>query len=233
MPCTTPPPWALDRGLKLLRFERRTMDLSLYIVTDRSLSLGRTDEEVVRRAVSVGATVIQYRDKGADGGAMVRTGRELVRICRSGGIPLIVNDRLDVALACGAAGVHLGQDDMDPEDARKIAGPGFIIGVSITTRDEALRARDAGADYLAANGVFPTATKTDLGSPLGIEGVRALAEATDLPLVAIGGIDSFNAASIIRAGAAGVAVVSDVIHHDDIEGRCGILLSAVSKGRAS
>ncbi|NOY86937.1 MAG: thiamine phosphate synthase [Deltaproteobacteria bacterium] len=215
-----------------MKSKTRALDLTLYVVTDRGLSLGRTDQEVVRRAVAGGATVIQYRDKGAPGGEMVRKGRELARICRSGGVPLIINDRLDVALACGADGVHLGQDDLNPRDARKIAGEDFIIGVSVTTRDEALRARDEGADYLAANGVFPTATKTDLGtSPLGLEGLRTLAAATDLPLVAIGGIDASNAGDIIRAGASGVAVVSYVVHHEDIERRCGVLLSAAAEGR--
>ncbi|UCF32147.1 MAG: thiamine phosphate synthase [bacterium] len=209
------------------------MDLSLYLVTDRDLSLGRTNEEVVRRALSAGVTTVQYRDKNAPARPMVSEGLVLAAMCREAGVTFIVNDRLDVALICGADGVHLGQDDLGASDARRMAGPDFIIGVSVTTPEEARTARDEGADYLAANGVFPTATKTDLGSPLGLEGVAALAGSTGLPMVAIGGIDASNAGAVVRAGAKGVAVVSFIVSHDDIEGRCAALLESMRSGRSS
>ncbi len=162
---------------------------------------------------------------------MTRDAAELLAVCRSGGVPLIINDRLDVALACGADGVHIGQDDLDPAAARSLAGPDFIIGVSVRTPEECRDARESGADYLAANGIFSTTTKTDFGEPLGLEGLKTLAEAAELPLVAIGGIRDENAADVIRSGADGVAVISCVVSDPDIAGRCRALLAAIEEGR--
>lgn len=209
------------------------LDLSLYLATDRDLSLGRSNEEVVGRALRAGVTIVQYRDKDQSTRNMIDEGRTLAAMCRQARVPLIVNDRVDVALACGADGVHLGQDDMEPADARRLTGTGFIIGVSATTPEEARQAGERGADYIAANGVFPTATKTDLGEPLGLEGIKALSRATDLPVVAIGGINEDNAADAIRAGARGVAVISYIVSDEDIEERCQALLEAVNAGRSS
>jgi thiamine-phosphate pyrophosphorylase len=163
---------------------------------------------------------------------MVEKTRTLAAICRRAGVPLIVNDRLDIALAGGADGVHLGQDDMDCADARRIAKRPFVIGVSVTGIEEIRSAEEAGADYIAANGVFPTGTKTDLGEPLGLDGMAQLAAATDLPLVAIGGIDDTNAGQIIEAGGAGVAIVSYIVAADNIEERCKALLKAILSARA-
>jgi thiamine-phosphate pyrophosphorylase len=208
----------------------KPLDLTLYLVTDPDLSLGRSEEEVVRRAVAAGVTMVQYRDKDTTSRRMIEKARFLSAVCRSAGVPLVVNDRLDVAMAAGADGVHLGQDDMDLEDARKIAGADFIIGVSVTTVDEVKKAVICGADYLGANGVFPTGTKTDLGEPLGLEGVARLAAAGTLPLVAIGGINVQNAGQVITAGASGVAVVSFIVSHEDIEGQCAALLDSIREG---
>jgi thiamine-phosphate pyrophosphorylase len=206
-------------------------DPTLYLVTDPDLSLGRPEEEIVRRAVSAGVTMVQYRDKDTSAKLMIEKTRLLVEICKPAGVALIVNDRLDVAMAGGADGVHLGQDDMDPGDCRSIAGMEFIIGVSVTTIEEVKSAENAGADYLGANGVFPTGTKTDLGEPLGIEGVSRLASATALPIVAIGGIKDTNAGEVIAAGADGVAVVSYIVGAEDIEGRCRKLLTVLKDKR--
>ncbi len=208
---------------------KKPFNPALYLVTDPELSLGRPEDEIVRRAVSAGVTMVQYRDKDASTRRMVEKTRRLMGICGKKGVPLIVNDRLDVALAGGADGVHLGQDDMELVDARRVAGDDLIIGVSVTTTQEAVRAFQNGADYLAANGVFPTATKTDLGEPLGLKGVAQLAAATDLPLVAIGGISADNSREIIEAGGAGVAVVSYIVSAENIEARCRTLLSAMGK----
>jgi len=207
---------------------KQNFNLLLYLVTDPELSLGRPEEEVVRRAVSAGATMVQYRDKHAPTRHMVEKTRILAGICHEKGIPLIVNDRLDVALAGGADGVHLGQDDMELVDARRILGPDFIIGVSVTSAEEVRRAEAEGADYLAANGVFPTPTKPELEGSLGIEGVRILAGASALPLVGIGGISADNAGDIVEAGAQGVAVVSFIMCAEDVEGRCLTLLEAMN-----
>ncbi len=211
------------KGRKIL------FDPTLYLVTDPDLSLGRPEEEIVRRAVSAGVTMVQYRDKDTSTKRMIEKTRLLADICKPAGVALIVNDRLDVALAGGADGVHLGQDDMELADARRIAGDAFIIGISVTTVEEAMQAEASGADYLGANGVFPTGTKTDLGEPLGLEGVSMLASAASLPIVAIGGIKDSNAGEVMSAGADGVAVVSYIVGAEDIEGRCETLLKVLKR----
>ncbi|MDF1527012.1 MAG: thiamine phosphate synthase [bacterium] len=202
----------------------KKFDPTFYLVTDPDLSLGRPEEEIVRRAVAAGVTMVQYRDKNTTTKRMIEKTRLLAELCRPAGAALIVNDRLDVAMAGGANGVHLGQDDMLLPDARRIAGENFIIGISVTTTQEAKEAEEAGADYLGANGVFPTGTKTDLGVPLGLEGVSRLAAASPLPIVAIGGINDRNAGEVISAGADGVAVVSYIVSAENIEERCKTML---------
>jgi thiamine-phosphate pyrophosphorylase len=196
-------------------------------VTDPDLSLGRPEEEIVRRAVAAGVTMVQYRDKDTSTKRMIEKTRLMAEICRPAGVALIVNDRLDVAMAGGASGVHLGQDDMTLPDARRIVGEAYIIGISVTTIEEAKEAEEAGADYLGANGVFPTGTKTDLGEPLGLEGVSRLAAASSLPIVAIGGINNQNAGEVISAGADGVAVVSYIVSAENIEERCKTILKVL------
>ncbi len=203
----------------------------LYLVTDPDLSLGRPEEEIVRRAVAAGVTMVQYRDKNTTTKQMIEKTRLMAEICRPAGVSLIVNDRLDVALAGGADGVHLGQDDMTLPDARRIVGEAFIIGISVTTIEEAKEAKKDGADYLGANGVFPTDTKTDLCEPLGLEGVSRLAATGTLPIVAIGGINNKNAGDVISAGAAGVAIVSYIVGSEDIEGQCEKLLEVLRNRR--
>jgi len=205
----------------------KQFDPLLYLVTDPDLSLGRPEDEVVRRAVAAGVTMVQYRDKDTSTKRMIEKTRLLADICRSAGVALIVNDRVDVAMAGGADGVHLGQDDMDPGDCRAIVGEPFIIGVSVTTVEEVKNAEKAGADYLGANGVFPTGTKTDLGKPLGLDGVSRLAVASSLPMVGIGGINVENAADVLEAGADGVAVVSYIVSAENIEEKCKNLLNVL------
>jgi thiamine-phosphate pyrophosphorylase len=205
----------------------KQFDPLLYLVTDPDLSLGRPEDEVVRRAVAAGVTMVQYRDKDTSTKRMIEKTRLLADICRSAGVALIVNDRVDVAMAGGADGVHLGQDDMDPGDCRAIVGEPFIIGVSVTTVEEVKNAEKAGADYLGANGVFPTGTKTDLGKPLGLDGVSRLAVASSLPMVGIGGINAENAADVLEAGADGVAVVSYIVSAENIEEKCKNLLNVL------
>jgi thiamine-phosphate pyrophosphorylase len=206
---------------------KRTFNPILYLVTDPDLSLGRPEEEVVRRAVDAGVTMVQYRDKDTPTGRMIEKTRAIAEICRPAGVAFVVNDRLDVAMAGGADGVHLGQDDMDLADARRMAGDDLIIGISVTTAEEARAAGKAGADYLGANGVFPTGTKADLGAPLGLEGISKLASVTSLPIVAIGGINNLNAGEVISAGAHGVAVVSYIVGAQNIEERCENLLTGI------
>ncbi len=209
----------------------RTPDPTLYVVTDRALSRGRSHGEVVRRAIAGGATLIQYREKNLSEDEMAEEASRLLRTCRAGGVPLIVNDSLEVARKSGADGLHLGQGDSDPGRARAVMGAGFLIGVSVHDAGEARKAEADGADYLAANGVFPTGSKSDLGAPLGLSGLAAIVGATSLPVVAIGGINAGNAADVIRAGAAGLAVISAVVSAAGIESACRSLREAIVSGR--
>lgn len=187
------------------------IDFSLYLVTDRTLSRGRTNCEVVRAAVAGGVTVVQLREKHCTTREFVDEAHLLVEMLRCTGVPLIINDRLDVALAAGADGLHLGQNDMRIADARRIAGRGMVIGVSAESIDDALRAEEEGADYIGISPVFATNTKKDTAEPLGLAGIRLIRERVRLPLVGIGGISIDNAAQVMAAGADGVAVVSAIV----------------------
>jgi thiamine-phosphate pyrophosphorylase len=194
-----------------------TVDWSLYVVTDRPLARERPLEQVVEAALRGGATVIQLREKEASTREFIALGRRLQQLCHARQVPLIINDRLDVALAIEADGVHVGQEDMPVALARRLLGPDKIVGATVSTPQEAHQAEADGADYLGCNAVFYTPTKTDTGTPLGIEGFRHLVQAVSLPVVAIGGIKATNAAELIQAGAAGVAVVSAVMVADNPE----------------
>jgi thiamine-phosphate pyrophosphorylase len=186
-------------------------DYSLYLVTDRTLSLGRTTCDVVREAIAGGVTVVQLREKDCTTRQFIAEARLLKELLLGTGIPLVINDRLDVALAVGAEGLHLGQQDMTIADARRIAGPDLIIGISAESLDDALRAGAEGADYIGISPVFATTTKKDAAAPLGLAGIRLIRSAVNLPLVGIGGITLNNAAEVIMAGADGVAVVSAIV----------------------
>lgn len=191
------------------------IDYSLYLVTDRSLSKGRSTREIVAAAVAGGVTCVQLREKHCGTREFIDEALALRSLLREHDIPLIVNDRLDVALAVEADGVHLGQSDMPIEMARKIAGSSMVIGISAESTDDALRAEQQGADYIGISPVFATPTKTDTTAPLGLGGVNKIRGLVDIPLVGIGGINRDNAASVIRAGADGIAVVSAIVAADD------------------
>lgn len=186
-------------------------DYSLYLVTDRSLSLGRSTAEVVAEAIRGGVTCVQLREKSCSTREFVAEAKALEQLLRPLGIPLIINDRLDIAMAVGAEGVHLGQKDMMLQDARRILGKDRIIGISVESVEDALEAAADGADYLGVSPVFGTPTKTDTAAPLGLKGLAAIRAAVDIPLVAIGGINSTNCALVIDAGADGLAVVSALV----------------------
>ena len=186
-------------------------DFSLYLVTDRGLSRGRSTENIVREAIAGGATCVQLREKDCGTRQFITEARMLMALLQPAGIPLIINDRLDVALAAGANGVHLGQKDMAIADARRLAGPGLVIGISAESLADAVQAEAEGADYIGISPVFATTTKKDAASPLGLEGIRRIRAAVKLPLVAIGGITLENAEEVISAGADGVAVVSAIV----------------------
>lgn len=190
-------------------------DLSLYLVTDRSLSLGRSTVDIVRAAVDGGATCVQLREKECSTRQFVAEARAVREVLAGTGVPLIINDRLDVALAVGADGVHLGQTDMHIADARRIVGSSMLIGISAECVEDAVRAEAEGADYVGISPVFSTPTKTDTAPALGLEGVALIRAAVSLPLVGIGGVKPENAAEILRAGCDGVAVVSAIVSAPD------------------
>ncbi len=204
----------------------------LYLVTDPRLCRGRTVLEQVRLALEGGVRLVQLRDKGLDTDEFVSlavAARRQTAACRGW---LLVNDRLDVAVAAGADGVHLGQDDASPVEARRLLGSRALIGVSVSSPDEARRAESDGADYLAVNGVFTTATKAFAGVLPGLAGVSAIRAATRLPLLGIGGIHAGNCGEVISAGADGVAVVTAITMADDIPVACRELLAAVETALA-
>ncbi|MCD6452201.1 MAG: thiamine phosphate synthase [Acidobacteria bacterium] len=210
---------------------RKRFDLSLYVITDRRLSLGRSSEEIVERAIAGGATVIQLREKELSDRQLYEEGLRIKEIIGTRDVLFVVNDRVDLALALDADGVHLGQDDLPLAVARRLLGENRIIGVSVQTPEEAQEAEREGADYLAASGVFPTTTKPDVGAVLGIPGLKRIREATSLPLVAIGGINLANVKEVIGAGADGIAVVSAVTTASDVTARCRELLSLVKRAK--
>lgn len=182
----------------------------LYLVTDRGLCAGRPLEEVVAQAVQGGVACVQLREKDLSTRAFVELAAALKALLAPHRVPLIINDRLDVALACGADGLHVGQEDMPCAEVRRWMGPRAIIGLSVETWADVERARELDVDYLGVSPVFPTPTKTDTKAPWGLDGLARIRAGTDRPLVAIGGLNAGNAAAVVRAGADAIAVVSAV-----------------------
>jgi thiamine-phosphate pyrophosphorylase len=189
----------------------------LYVITDERLGRGRSHLRIAEAAILGGADVLQLRDKEASSGRLYRAALELRKITREAKVPFIVNDRLDVALAADADGVHVGQEDLPASVARRILGPGKILGVSAETVEEAIRAEEDGADYLGVGPVFEArGTKADAGEPVGLELVAQIRRRCRLPIVAIGGINAENARKVREAGADAVAVISAIVAADDI-----------------
>lgn len=184
--------------------------LKLYLVTDRELSLGRSLEEVVAEAVRGGVTVVQLREKDASTGEFIELARRLMQLLKPLDIPLIINDRVDVALAVDADGVHIGQSDMSYEDARRLLGPDKIIGLSVENFDDIEAANALDVDYIGISPVYGTPTKTDTAEPFGLEGLRKAVQMSVHPTVAIGGMNASTIGEVIAAGADGVAVVSAI-----------------------
>jgi thiamine-phosphate pyrophosphorylase len=207
------------------------VDWSVYVITDRRAAGDRSVLEVVRAAIDGGATVVQLREKEGTTRQMIELARALHAVTKPAGVPLIVNDRLDVALAIEAEGVHVGVDDMPVPLARRLLGPRRLVGYSPNTVEAALRGQKEGADYLGIGDVFGTPTKPDAGEPIGLEGLAAVARAVSIPVVAIGGITLENAAAAARAGAAGVAAISAVMGASDPAAAARRLRDRVSVGR--
>lgn len=190
-------------------------DYSIYLVTDDGCLQGRALIDCVREALEGGVTLVQYRAKTASSAEMYAEALQLKALCDSFKVPLIINDRLDIAMAVGAAGVHLGQDDLPCAAARKILGEDYIIGVSAHNPAEAKAALQSGADYLGCGAVFGTATKADV-QKLGTDGLAAICKAKGLPVVGIGGVTADNYREVRAAGADGAAIVSGILAQPDI-----------------
>lgn len=190
-------------------------DYSIYLVTDDGCLQGRALLDCVSEALEGGVTLVQYRAKTASSAEMYAEALQLKALCDSFNVPLIINDRLDIAMAVGVAGVHLGQDDLPCAAARRILGEDYIIGVSAHNPAEAKAALQSGADYLGCGAVFGTATKADV-KKLGTDGLAAICKAKGLPVVGIGGVTADNYREVRAAGADGAAIVSGILAQPDI-----------------
>ena len=194
---------------------RRLVDWSLYLVTDRALSLGRPIEEVVMAAVEGGVSAVQLREKECSTREFVALARSLKQLLAGRGVPLLINDRVDVALAAGADGVHIGQSDMTYREARALLGTYALIGLSVETPSQAAEAESYDCDYLGVGPIFPTSTKPDAAPVWGLDRLKDLRAISRHRLVAIGGIGASNAALVATAGADGIAVVSAICSASD------------------
>jgi len=193
------------------------VDYTLYLVTDSEIMTSSTIEECVEQAILGGCTVIQLREKTASSNEFFQTALRVRKITARLSVPLIINDRADIALAVNADGLHIGQDDLPYEAARQILGHEKIIGVSAHNLSEALAAEKAGANYIGVGAIFATGTKTD-ANPTDLTELRRIREAVKIPMVAIGGINKNNVHHLSGTGIDGIAVVSAIVAEKDIVG---------------
>ena len=192
-------------------------DLLLYAVTDRHwLGEGEPLIHQVEQAVRGGATFVQLREKELDEASFEAEGREILELCRAKGIPFVINDNVELAVRIGADGVHVGQSDMEAGHVRELIGPDRILGVSAETVEAAIRAEQAGADYLGVGAVFPTGSKDD-AADVSLETLKAITEAVSIPVIAIGGITYENVSELENTGIVGIAVISAIFGQKDIE----------------
>jgi len=199
------------------KVSRRGKHISgLYVVIDREALGARDEVDACRQAIRGGAKVIQLRDKMQGKPALLNSARKLQEVCAPSSIPFIMNDAMDIALASGADGLHVGQDDMPVAIARRLLPIDKLIGCSTTNAQEARKAEADGADYIAVGSIYPTKSKSDI-TVVGLERLKEIREAVSLPIVAIGGINAENARAVIDAGADAVAVISAILSSNDIE----------------
>ena len=191
----------------------------LYAVTDRAWTGKQTLYDQVEAALKGGVTCVQLREKELDEAAFLQEARDICALCRRYGVPFLVNDNVEIAIACGADGIHVGQEDLAAGEVRRRVGENMILGVSVHTVEEACQAVRDGADYLGLGAVFPTSTKTDV-EQMPNETLRAICDAVDVPIVAIGGINRGNILKLAGSGVDGVALVSAIFSAEDIEEAC-------------
>jgi thiamine-phosphate pyrophosphorylase len=193
------------------------LDLRVYVITTSLPRLGRDHASIAEAAVRGGASIVQFRDKTMDNAEFARTAERILQIARPAGVPLIINDRVEIAIAIGAEGVHVGRHDAQVRDLRRALPSNMVVGGSATSLDEALEASDAGADYLGVGPVFPTGSKADATPPIGLDELTKICRAVRQPVVAIGGITCENLKQVIEAGVAGAAVIAAVAEAPDME----------------
>lgn len=206
-------------------------DLSLYLVTDRSLSLNRPIEEVVESAVKGGVTMVQLREKEISSKEFYQLAVKLKECLQPYRVPLIINDRLDIALAADTDGLHIGQSDLPYPIARKLLGKDKIIGLSVENMEDAKEANNWDVDYIGISPVFNTQTKTDTAQALGLEGIRNIMSISKHPSVGIGGINASNTKDIINAGANGIAIVSAIMSAANPQKAAEELITIIKPGR--
>jgi len=206
-------------------------DYTLYVIVGTGSNREKPLLDIAREAIEGGASVIQLREKEMKARELVETGLKLRALTAEKGVKFIVNDRVDVARAVDADGVHLGQEDLPLAMAREILGPDKVIGISASSIQEALAAEREGADYIGLGAVFATRTKGDAGRPVGVEMVREVVRRVSIPVVAIGGIDLDNVGQVVRAGADGIAVVSAVTTVSDVAGAARRLLNRIKEAK--
>jgi len=221
------------QGLKSIEMKPESIDYSLYLVTDRSLSRERSTLEIVKASVAGGVTCVQLREKNCSTRKFIKEALSVKEYLKKHNTPLIINDRVDVAQAVQADGVHLGQTDMPLRMAKDILKNSMIIGISAESFGDAIRAEKDGADYIGISPIFATPTKTDTALPLGLNGLKKISRAVKLPKVAIGGLNSRNAGKVISNGADGIAVVSAIVSADDPRKAAEELSHIIKKARIS
>jgi len=218
----------LTRAMKPKMSEARPRVEGLYVITRADPCRGVSHAEVARAALEGGARVVQLRDKNATTRQLLEAAQTIRQLTRQAGALFFVNDRLDVALAAEADGVHLGENDLPVETARKLAGSRLLIGASASTPEEALEAAEAGADYLGVGCIFATPSKEDAGPPLGVGIIRRIKAVTSLPIIAVGGINAKNARAVLEAGADGIAVLSAISRAQDMTAAARNLVELIS-----
>lgn len=194
----------------------KKLSLRVYVITASVPELGRTHEDVAAAAIAGGADVIQFRDKMMPDNDFKKTAEKLLAMCGAKGVPLILNDRVEIAIEIGADGVHVGHEDISIADLRRRVPPEMIVGVSARNFDEAAALAGSGADYLGVGPIFATPSKTDASEPIAIDELRRICRAVRIPVVAIGGITAENLAQIVGTGAAGAAVIAAVSKQPDM-----------------
>lgn len=195
---------------------KNNVDYTLYLCTDRELMTSKTIEESVEKAVAGGCTVVQLREKNCSSREFYELAVRVKEVTSKSGIPLIINDRVDIAVAADADGVHVGQSDLPASEVRKIIGPDKLVGVSASTVGAALKAQQDGADYIGVGAMYATATKTD-ARPVSREELAAIREAVNIPIVIIGGVNKDTVLNFKGMGIDGIAVVSAIVSQPDVE----------------